>query len=238
MLRETTPLKSGKPHWEREADCLLQEGKIKATKTSSVLNIFLWNMEFVLLLNKEPFNFLLMSDTFTLHWLLQSKSWPFLELFLRALTMVLSTRWLGSGGSIMQISAYIFSSCMDFSSIRDSRNLCRIIMGAKAGIRMWIILLFGMKKEYFALDWRAGKLFDQDKTTLGLQIVRSPPGQQTIPFWQLQVGVTSSTFLQYVGDVLSHLELSFARHIEHPGWDPIKHLDTGLSSTGLPRCLT
>lgn len=56
-------------------------------------------------------------------------------------------------------------------------------------------------------------LFDQYKTNLVLQIAYSPPpGQQTIHFWQLQVGVTSLPFLQYIGDVLSHLELSFARH--------------------------
>lgn len=37
-------------------------------------------------------------------------------------------------------------------------------------------------------------------------------GQQTIHFWQLQVGARSLPFLQHVGDVLSRLELSFARH--------------------------
>jgi len=56
-----------------------------------------------------------------------------------------------------------------------------------------------------------GILFDQYKTNLVLQIVCSPPGQQTIYVWHLQVGVTSLPFLQYLGDVLSYLELSFAR---------------------------
>lgn len=37
-------------------------------------------------------------------------------------------------------------------------------------------------------------------------------GQQTIHLWQLQVGARSLPFLQHIGDVLSHLELSFARH--------------------------
>lgn len=40
----------------------------------------------------------------------------------------------------------------------------------------------------------------------------SPPDQQIIHPWQLQVGVTSLPCLQHIGDVLSHLELGFARH--------------------------
>lgn len=55
-------------------------------------------------------------------------------------------------------------------------------------------------------------IFDQYKPNPVLQIACSPPGQQTIHSWQLQVGVTSLPFLEYIGDVLSHLQLSFARH--------------------------
>lgn len=60
-------------------------------------------------------------------------------------------------------------------------------------------------------------------------------GQQTIHLWQLLVGARSLPFLQHIGDVLSHSAL---QGIEHSGWDPIKHLGTGLSSKGLPRCLS
>lgn len=56
-----------------------------------------------------------------------------------------------------------------------------------------------------------GLLFDQYKTNVVLQRACSPPDQQIIHSWQLQVGVTSLPCLQRIGDVLSHLDLSFAR---------------------------
>lgn len=54
-----------------------------------------------------------------------------------------SARWLESG----EILCLHFLLACGFQQLKDSKNLCKIIIEEKPGIRMWVIQLSEMKKD-------------------------------------------------------------------------------------------
>lgn len=150
MLGEILPCSQWN-HTGREQQIVLFKKEKRNRDLITSEYFFLWDMEFVLVLNKktQTLNFLLLSDTFTLHWL-RDQILTFSWIIFKSIYMQSNSKLnqvVRNWGSIMQIPCLHFLLAYGFQQYRDSRNLCKIIIEAKAGIWMWVVLLFEIKKE-------------------------------------------------------------------------------------------